>query len=122
MLSLTPVYLSFVARIGRASALDVMRTDYLRTALARGCRPRALHSPTCCSNSLLPRVTAVGSGFALLIGGTVVTETVFSIPGVGPSTGGFSPPARLSDDPGDNSDIFGALHGVRPSGWTERAI
>ena len=83
VLSLTPVYLSFVARIGRASALDVMRTDYLRTALAKGLSPARVTLAYVLLNSLLPIVTAVGSGFALLIGGTVVTETVFSIPGVG---------------------------------------
>ncbi len=83
ILTLTPVYLSYVARIGRASALDVMRTEYLRTGLAKGLSPTRLTLAYILLNALLPIVTAVGSGFALLIGGTVVTETVFSIPGLG---------------------------------------
>jgi peptide/nickel transport system permease protein len=83
ILALTPVYLSFVARIARASALDVMRTEYLRTALAKGLSPARVTLAYVLLNVLLPIVTAVGTGFALLIGGAVVTETVFSIPGLG---------------------------------------
>jgi peptide/nickel transport system permease protein len=83
ILALTPVYLSLVARTARASALDVMRADYVRAAAAKGLSPWRVTTAYVLLNSLLPIITAVGGGFALLIGGTVVTEIVFSIPGLG---------------------------------------
>ena len=82
-LTLTPVYLSLVARITRAAALEVRRSDYVRTAVAKGLSRRRIVLGYILLNSLMPILTAVGAGFALLIGGTVVTETVFSIPGIG---------------------------------------
>jgi peptide/nickel transport system permease protein len=81
--ALTPVYLSLVARIARASGLEVMRSDFVRTALAKGLSPWRITTAYVLLNALLPIVTAVGAGLALLIGGAVVTETVFSIPGLG---------------------------------------
>ena len=83
ILALTPVYLSLVARIARASGLEVMRSDFVRAALAKGLSPWRITTAYVLLNSLLPIVTAVGAGLALLIGGAVVTETVFSIPGLG---------------------------------------
>lgn len=81
--TLTPVYLSIIARITRASALEIVRADYVRTAIAKGLPPLPIAFRHILLNSSLPVVTAIGAGFAMLIGGTVVTETVFSIPGIG---------------------------------------
>jgi peptide/nickel transport system permease protein len=81
--TLTPVYLSIIARITRASALEIVRADHVRTALAKGLAPLTVALRYVLLNASLPIVTAIGAGFAMLIGGTVVTETVFSIPGIG---------------------------------------
>jgi peptide/nickel transport system permease protein len=81
--TLTPVYLSIIARITRASALEIVRADHVRTAIAKGVGPLSVAFRHILLNASLPIVTAVGAGFAMLIGGTVVTETVFSIPGIG---------------------------------------
>jgi peptide/nickel transport system permease protein len=81
--TLTPVYLSIIARITRASALEIVRADHVRTAIAKGLGPLPVAFRHVLLNASLPIVTAIGAGFAMLIGGTVVTETVFSIPGIG---------------------------------------
>jgi peptide/nickel transport system permease protein len=83
VITLTPVYLSIIARITRASALEIVHADYVRTALAKGLPPRIVTLRYVLLNALLPIITAIGAGFAMLIGGAVVTETVFSIPGIG---------------------------------------
>jgi peptide/nickel transport system permease protein len=76
-------YLALITRITRASVLDVVAEDYIRTARAKGVRPAALHVRHALANAAVPILTVVGLGVALLIGGVVVTETVFNIPGVG---------------------------------------
>ncbi len=74
---------ALVARMTRSSTLDVLSQDFVRTARAKGLAgPRVLWRHAF-RNALLPVLTAVGNSFALLLGGLVVTEQVFAIPGVG---------------------------------------
>ncbi|HUL66106.1 MAG TPA: ABC transporter permease [Burkholderiaceae bacterium] len=77
------VYMALIARITRASMLDVLAQDYVRTANAKGLAPGAVLTRHALKNAAVPIVTIIGIGIALLIGGVVVTETVFAIPGIG---------------------------------------
>ncbi len=77
------VYMALIARITRASMLDVLAQDYVRTANAKGLAPGTVLTRHALKNAAVPIVTIVGIGVALLIGGVVVTETVFAIPGIG---------------------------------------
>ncbi len=71
------------ARITRSSMLDVIRQDYVRTARAKGLRERTVVLGHALQNALLPVLTVVGVQFGFLLGGAVLTETVFSWPGIG---------------------------------------
>jgi peptide/nickel transport system permease protein len=81
--ALGTVYIALIARITRASMLDVLAQDYVRTAQAKGLAPGAVLIGHALKNAAVPIVTIIGIGIALLIGGAVVTETVFAIPGIG---------------------------------------
>jgi peptide/nickel transport system permease protein len=74
---------ALVARMTRASMLDVIRTDYVRTARAKGLPASRVYISHALKNALLPTITVIGFALAVLVGGTVVTETVFTIPGAG---------------------------------------
>jgi len=76
-------YMALIARITRASMLDVLAQDYVRTANAKGLAPSTVLTRHALKNAAVPIVTIIGIGIALLIGGVVVTETVFAIPGIG---------------------------------------
>lgn len=76
-------YLALIGRITRTAMLDVLSEDYIRTAKAKGVSPRPVLWRHALKNAGVPIVTVIGGGVALLIGGVVVTETVFNIPGVG---------------------------------------
>ncbi|MBK7657738.1 MAG: ABC transporter permease [Betaproteobacteria bacterium] len=76
-------YMALIARITRASMLDVLSQDYVRTAHAKGLAPGTVLVRHALKNAAVPIVTIIGIGIALLIGGVVVTETVFAIPGIG---------------------------------------
>jgi peptide/nickel transport system permease protein len=82
-LTLSCIYLALIARMTRASMLGVLGEDYIRTAFAKGLPPRRVLTRHALRNASLPVVTIIGIGFALLIGGAVVTESVFAIPGLG---------------------------------------
>jgi peptide/nickel transport system permease protein len=82
-LTLSVVYLALIARMTRASMLNVLNEDYIRTAFAKGLAPRPVLMHHALKNASLPVVTIIGIGFALLIGGAVVTESVFALPGLG---------------------------------------
>jgi peptide/nickel transport system permease protein len=82
-LTLSVVYMALIARMTRASVQGVLGADYIRTAFAKGLPPRAVLVTHALKNASLPIVTIIGIGFALLIGGAVVTESVFAIPGLG---------------------------------------
>jgi peptide/nickel transport system permease protein len=76
-------YVALIARITRATMLDVLAEDYMRTAKAKGVATGPMLLKHALKNAAVPIVTVVGNGVALLIGGVVITETVFNIPGVG---------------------------------------
>ncbi len=82
-LTLSVVYMALIARMTRASMLGVLGEDYIRTAFAKGLAPRGVLVRHALKNASLPVVTIIGLGFALLIGGAVVTESVFALPGLG---------------------------------------
>jgi peptide/nickel transport system permease protein len=73
---------ALIMRITRSALLEVLREDYVRTAWAKGQRGRAVIWRHALKNSILPVITVIGIEFAFLIGGLVVTETVFNLPGV----------------------------------------
>lgn len=77
------VYTALIARMTRASLLEVLQEDYVRTAYAKGVRSGTVLIRHALKNAALPVVTVIGVGFALLISGAVVTESVFAIPGLG---------------------------------------
>jgi len=82
-LALGSVYIALIARITRASMLEVLQQDYIRTARAKGLGQRSILFIHALKNAAVPIVTVIGIGIALLIGGAVVTESVFAIPGLG---------------------------------------
>jgi peptide/nickel transport system permease protein len=77
------VYIALIARITRAAMLEVLQQDYIRTARAKGVGQRGILFVHALKNASVPIVTVIGIGIALLIGGAVVTESVFAIPGLG---------------------------------------
>jgi peptide/nickel transport system permease protein len=82
-LTLGLAYVALIARITRATMLDVLAEDYIRTAKAKGVSTRPMLLKHALRNAGVPIVTVIGIGVALLIGGVVITETVFNIPGIG---------------------------------------
>lgn len=74
---------ALIARMTRSSVLDVLRQDFIRTARAKGMRERTVLFRHALRNAALPIITTLGNTLAVLIGGAVVTETVFNIPGLG---------------------------------------
>jgi peptide/nickel transport system permease protein len=76
-------YVALIARITRTSMLEVLAEDYIRTANAKGVATHSVLLKHALKNAGVPIVTVIGIGVALLIGGVVITETVFNIPGVG---------------------------------------
>ncbi|SDU54039.1 ABC transporter permease [Jiangella alkaliphila] len=75
--------LAFVARLVRANLVENLRTDYVRTAIAKGLTRQRVIGVHTLRNSLIPVVTFVGADFGGLLGGAVVVEGIFNIPGVG---------------------------------------
>jgi peptide/nickel transport system permease protein len=82
-IALGTIYIALIARITRATMLDVLAQDYVRTAHAKGLAPNAVLMQHALKNAAVPIVTVIGIGVALLISGVVVTETVFAMPGIG---------------------------------------
>jgi peptide/nickel transport system permease protein len=82
-IALGSVYIALIARITRATMLEVLQQDYIRTARAKGAGQRSILFLHALKNAAVPIVTVIGIGIALLIGGAVVTESVFAIPGLG---------------------------------------
>jgi peptide/nickel transport system permease protein len=81
--TLSVIYIALIARITRASVLEVMGEDYIRTAHAKGLSEPVVMVRHALRNAAVPIVTVIGIGVALLIGGVVVTESVYNIPGIG---------------------------------------
>jgi len=82
-LTLSFIYVALIARMTRASMLNVMDEDYIRTARAKGIGEMAVLLRHGLRNAAVPVITVIGTGFALLISGVVVTESVFNLPGIG---------------------------------------
>lgn len=82
-MALSLAYVAFIARLTRASMLEVLSEDYMRTAAAKGASSYALLFHHALKNAGVPILTVIGLCFAYLISGVVITETVFNIPGVG---------------------------------------
>ena len=82
-LTLGLVYMALIARMTRATMLEVLNEDYVRTAYAKGLPTRKVLIKHALKNAMVPISTTIGLGLALLIGGVVVTESVFAIPGLG---------------------------------------
>jgi peptide/nickel transport system permease protein len=81
--TLSFIYVALIARMTRASMLDVLGEDYVRTARAKGIGEAGVLLRHALRNAAVPVITVIGSGFALLISGVVVTESVFNLPGIG---------------------------------------
>ncbi|TKT76202.1 ABC transporter permease [Aquamicrobium sp. LC103] len=82
-LTLATIYVALIARMTRASMLEVLGEDYVRTARAKGVKEKVVLFRHALRNAAVPIMTIIGTGFALLISGVVVTESVFNIPGIG---------------------------------------
>jgi peptide/nickel transport system permease protein len=82
-MTLSVIYIALIARMTRTSVLEVLSEDYIRTARAKGQIERKVLFRHALRNAAVPIVTVIGLGIALLIGGVVVTESVFTIPGLG---------------------------------------
>ena len=82
-LTLAVIYVALIARITRASVLEVINADHVRTARAKGLAELPVLLRHVLRNAAVPIVTVIGLGVALLIGGVVVTESVYAIPGLG---------------------------------------
>jgi peptide/nickel transport system permease protein len=82
-IALGSIPLAIIARITRASVLDVQNEDYVRTARAKGISNRAVDSRHVLRNAMLPISTIVGLQIGLLLSGAILTETVFAFPGIG---------------------------------------
>jgi peptide/nickel transport system permease protein len=81
--TLSVIYIALIARVTRASVLDTLGEDYIRTARAKGLPEVKVLMRHALANAAVPIVTVIGIGIALLIGGVVVTESVYAIPGLG---------------------------------------
>lgn len=82
-IALATIPMAFIARITRSSMLDVLNKDYIRTAKAKGLNERVVIYKHALRNALIPIITSIGTEFALLLGGAILTETVFAWPGLG---------------------------------------
>lgn len=82
-ITLGTVYIALIARITRATMLEVLQQDYIRTARSKGLAQNNVLFLHALKNAAVPVITIIGIGVALLIGGAVVTESVFAIPGLG---------------------------------------
>ena len=81
--TLSVIYIALIARVTRASVLEALGEDYIRTARAKGLPETRVLVRHALANAAIPIVTVIGIGIALLIGGVVVTESVYAIPGLG---------------------------------------
>jgi len=81
--TLSIIYVALIARVTRASVLEALGEDYIRTARAKGLPELRVLVRHALANAAVPIVTVIGIGVALLIGGVVVTESVYAIPGLG---------------------------------------
>lgn len=81
--TLSTIPMAIIARMTRSSMLEVLRQDYIRTAKAKGLAPRIVHYKHALKNALIPIITIIGLQFSILLGGAILTETIFAWPGIG---------------------------------------
>ena len=81
--TLSTIPMAIIARITRSSMLEVLRQDYIRTARAKGLSRFAVHYKHALKNALIPVITVIGLQFGILLGGAILTETIFAWPGIG---------------------------------------
>lgn len=82
-ITLSVIYIALIARVTRAAVLETLGEDYIRTARAKGLLEATVLMRHALANAAVPIITVIGIGVALLIGGVVVTESVYAIPGLG---------------------------------------
>jgi peptide/nickel transport system permease protein len=82
-IALGTIPMAFLARITRASMLEVLQQDYIRTAKAKGVRMWLVYFKHALKNAFIPILTVLGLQFGLLLGGAIITETIFAWPGIG---------------------------------------
>ena len=82
-LTLAALYVAYIARMTRSGMLETLRQDYIRTARAKGLSERRVVLGHALRGGLLPVVSFTGPALAFLISGTIVVETIFSVPGLG---------------------------------------
>ena len=82
-ITLSVVYIALIARVTRAAVAEALTEDYVRTARAKGLSELRVLLRHALANAAVPIVTVIGIGLALLLGGVVVTESVYAIPGLG---------------------------------------
>ena len=83
VVTLSAVYMAYIARLTRSGMLEVLRSDYIRTARAKGLKERDVILRHALRGGLLPVVSFTGPALAMLVAGTVVTERIFAMPGLG---------------------------------------
>jgi len=83
VLTLSAIYMAYIARLTRAGMLEVLRSDYIRTARAKGLTERAVVMRHAMRGGLMPVVSYTGPALAFLLTGTVVVERIFALPGLG---------------------------------------
>jgi oligopeptide transport system permease protein len=83
VLTLSAIYMAYIARLTRSGMLEVLRSDYIRTARAKGLAEKDVVMKHAMRGGLLPVVSFSGPALAILVTGTVVVERIFAIPGVG---------------------------------------
>jgi peptide/nickel transport system permease protein len=81
--TLSTIPMAIIARITRSSMLEVLRQDYIRTARAKGLAPLTVYLKHGLRNALIPVITVIGLQFGILLGGAILTETIFAWPGIG---------------------------------------
>ena len=83
VLTLSAIYMAYIARLTRAGMLEVLRSDYVRTARSKGLRERDVVIRHALRGGLMPVVSFTGPALAFLLTGTVVVEKIFALPGLG---------------------------------------
>jgi peptide/nickel transport system permease protein len=81
--ALGTIPMAIIARMTRSSMLEVLRKDFIRTAYAKGLKRKVVIFKHALKNAMVPIITVVGLQFGVLLGGAVMTETIFSWPGLG---------------------------------------
>jgi glutathione transport system permease protein len=108
-LTLGAAVAAVMARFTRASFVEVMHEDFVRTARAKGVPERLVIVKHCLRNALIPVITMMGLQFGFLLGGSIVVEVVFNWPGLGRRVD-----ARLSGDSGRGAVVLARIHHHQP--------